>query len=207
MRLHRVLAGAAESLDSQMLLDPFEEQLHLPALGVQGPDQFGFECEIVDQKHGPFARFVSRYYAAQCRRIVFVRVKHRQHTRLIADQVARSPVHWVGVASLGLRIAFGASDKESLALVDHEQELEVQVSSVEQIKRSCLDCQLFQRVDLVGLAIGDMDESWDAAPQVQQCVQPHSRLGTAKRCPRKYRQTQTDGRHVESVHGDIQIDS
>ena len=35
LRLHRVLAGAQKLLDSQMLLDPFEEQLDLPAVQPQ----------------------------------------------------------------------------------------------------------------------------------------------------------------------------
>ena len=38
LRLHRVLARAQEFLDSQMLLDPFEEQLHLPAILVERGD-------------------------------------------------------------------------------------------------------------------------------------------------------------------------
>ena len=35
LRLDRVLLGAKEHFDAQMLLDPFEEQLHLPTLAVQ----------------------------------------------------------------------------------------------------------------------------------------------------------------------------
>ena len=32
--LHRVLGGSVERLDVQVLLNPFEEQLHLPAAAV-----------------------------------------------------------------------------------------------------------------------------------------------------------------------------
>ena len=39
--LHGVLAGALECLDSQVLLDPFEEQFHLPAAFVNLRDR---EC-------------------------------------------------------------------------------------------------------------------------------------------------------------------
>ena len=48
--LHRVLAGAQECLDAQVLLDPFEEQLHLPALAIQGRDQFELERKVVGQE-------------------------------------------------------------------------------------------------------------------------------------------------------------
>ena len=49
--LHRVLAGAQKRLDAQMLLDPLEEQLHLPALLVQSGDHFRRQREIVGQRH------------------------------------------------------------------------------------------------------------------------------------------------------------
>jgi hypothetical protein len=35
LRLHGILACAQECFDSQMLLDPFEEQFDLPALTIQ----------------------------------------------------------------------------------------------------------------------------------------------------------------------------
>lgn len=38
LRLHGVLARAQKFLDPQMLLDPLEEQLHLPAALVQSGD-------------------------------------------------------------------------------------------------------------------------------------------------------------------------
>jgi hypothetical protein len=40
LRLHGVLAVAEEMLDAQMLLDPLEEQLDLPATLVQRRDRF-----------------------------------------------------------------------------------------------------------------------------------------------------------------------
>ena len=96
LRLHRVLAGAVESFDPQMLLDPLEEQLYLPALGVQGRDQRRFQDKIVGQKGDPFAHLVFDHYAAQYRRIVLVRVEHRQHARLVADQAGIGSAHRVG---------------------------------------------------------------------------------------------------------------
>lgn len=55
LRLHGVFAGAQKCLDAQMLFDPFEEQLHLPALPVQLSDQLRFQGKVVGQKHEPLA--------------------------------------------------------------------------------------------------------------------------------------------------------
>ena len=68
-----------------MLLDPLEEQLHLPALVVQVVDQLRFEREVVGQKHQALAAVVLDYHPARRRRAVLVRKMLRQHTRLIAQ--------------------------------------------------------------------------------------------------------------------------
>ncbi len=47
LRLDRVGRRAVESLDPQVLLDPLEEQLHLPAAFVELRDGEGWEDEVV----------------------------------------------------------------------------------------------------------------------------------------------------------------
>lgn len=56
LRLHRVLARPQKALDAQMLLDPFEEQLHLPATLVQCGDDQRRQARVVGQNYQRFAR-------------------------------------------------------------------------------------------------------------------------------------------------------
>ena len=42
LALDRVLGGAEETLDAQVLLDPLEEQLHLPTVFVECADRQGW---------------------------------------------------------------------------------------------------------------------------------------------------------------------
>src|ERR1039458_4361697 len=65
--LHRVVAGAVKVFDAQVLLDPFEEQLHLPTALVEQGDGQGGEREVVGQKDQVLAR---------------LRVQDRKSTRL-----------------------------------------------------------------------------------------------------------------------------
>ena len=65
--------------------------------------------------------------------------------------------------------------------------------------------QIVHHVDLVGLAVGDVNEAGDIAPEVQQRVQFDGCLGRAKRCPGKHRQTQVDGAGVERVNRRIEF--
>ncbi len=55
LRLHRILGRAQKTLDTQMLLDPFEKQPHLPAALVQRGNGQWRERRIVGQKHQRFA--------------------------------------------------------------------------------------------------------------------------------------------------------
>ncbi len=65
LRRHRVFGGAQKRLDSQMLLDPFEEQLHLPRLAVKRGNQFGLESKIVGQERHSLAGVVLDHDPAQ----------------------------------------------------------------------------------------------------------------------------------------------
>ena len=56
LRLYRVLAGAQESLDAQVLLDPFEEQLDLPAALVERSDRQRRQRRVVGQENQRLAR-------------------------------------------------------------------------------------------------------------------------------------------------------
>ena len=50
LRLDGILAGSQKSLDTQMLLDPFEEQFDLPALLIKCRDHLWLERKVVGQK-------------------------------------------------------------------------------------------------------------------------------------------------------------
>ena len=206
LRLDRVLVGAIKRLDSQVLLDPFEKQFDLPTLAVQVRDQRGFEGEVVGQKRDALASVVLDHHTSQRGGIVLAGIKDGQHTCLIAHDIRVGPVHGVGVAPLELGIGLGTGDEEGVGLMNHKQSLEIQVPAIEQVVRARLDVQQIQGVDLVSLAVADVNECGDGAAQVQKGVQFDSRLVRAKRCPRINRQAQVYRRGIEGVDGCIQVD-
>src|SRR5207244_6032593 len=57
LSLDRLLGRAEERLDSQMLLDPLEEEFHLPAAFVERADRCRWKLKMVRQKHQRLARF------------------------------------------------------------------------------------------------------------------------------------------------------
>jgi hypothetical protein len=75
----------------------------------------------------------------------------------------------------------------------------------DQVERPGFEHQVVQNIDLVRLAVGDVNEAGDIAFQVQQRVQFDGRLGRAKRCPNKHRQTQGGGSVIEHVNRRIEL--
>ena len=207
LRFDRVLAGAKEGLDSQMLLDPFEEQFDLPSLPIKIADQLGLEGEVVGQKADAFACLVARNNAAQSGWIVAVCLVPSQYAGLIAQYGGVDSIHRMRITAHELGVALGTRDKEGLRLVNPKEPCKVQVTAIHKIKSCCLDRQLVQQVDFVGLAIGDSNKAGDSAMQVEQGVQLDCGLGASKRSPRKYRQAQIDGGGIERVNGRLQIDA
>ncbi len=205
LRLHRVLAGAKEDLDAQVLLDPFEEQVHLPALAVKIADQLRLQGKVVGQKHQPFSADVLDHDPTHCCGVILVRLMSCQSTSLIAQHRSAHPVHRMRVATLELGVALGAGHEERLGLVNHKQPGEIQIAPIHQIKRAGLQHQIVHHIDLVRLAIGNVYETGDIASQVQQGVQLDGRLGRTKRCPGNHRQAQVDGAGVERVDRSVEF--
>ena len=205
LRLDRVLAGAQKLLDTQMLLDPFEEQLDLPTVLVQGCDGQRWQCHVVGQKDQHLSRLrVLELDAPQVLGVVLAGVLPIERNGLIADK-ARGSVYRGGVHTPGVHIAFGTGYEEGGALVHGVKAREVQIAPVHDVESARLDGQHVQHMHIVHLPVADVDEGGNCAAQVQQGVHLHSGLGGAKRCPVEQTQTQVDGGGVQCVDGGIQI--
>ena len=205
LRFDGVLAGSEEGFDAQMLLDPFEEQFDLPALFVKRGNHLWFEGEIVGQKGDAFPSFVLDNDAAQGRGILLARIENRQDASLIADDIGRDAIDWMRISPLELGVAFGARDKKGVHRMQLVQAAEIQIATIEQVKSTGLDCQVVEDIDLVRLAIGDVNEGGNRSAQIEQRVQFDRCFGRSKRRPRIDRQAQIDGRRVERVHRRIQL--
>ena len=207
LRLHCVLARAQKALDAQMLLDPFEEQFHLPAALVQCSNGQGRQRRVVGQKHQRLARlgvFVAD--APQMLGIVGGYVKTVEANRLIADH-SRASVGLGRVHALGIHPAFGAGHKERSRLMYLEESPEVQVTPIHHVKRSRFDRQDVEHFDIAHFAVADVNEGRDRSTQIQQRVHLHRRLGAAKRCPVEQTQAQVDGGRIQRVDRRIEFQS
>lgn len=133
-----------------------------------------------------------------------MRIEATEHGGLIADQSGTS-IHRIGVAALGLQVRFGTGDKEAAGLVQVMQPLKVHVAPIHHVVGACFRRELIEDVDVVHLAVGDVDKARNIAAQIWQRMHLDGRFGGSERCPRKHRQAQIDRRGVERIDGLGQI--
>ena len=202
-----IFARAQKCLDTQMLLDPFEEQFDLPTLFVQSGNQFWLERKIVGQECDAFARVVSDDHAPQGTGVVSAGIKNGEYPSLVADDLGRRPIDWLRVATFEFGIALGSCDEKCAGLVNGVQPSEIEIAAIHQVERTRLDDKVVQDVDFVRLAVGYVNETRNCAAQVEQCVQLDSSLGGSKRRLGINRQTQVDRRCVERIDCCVQIDA
>ena len=182
-----------------MLLDPFEEQLDLPAAAIKLADGQCGQHGVVGEQHDRLARFVVFDLDASERlREAEFGIEHLEQHGLVAHE-SGAAVHSSRVAALEVEVGASADNKEGPRFVKAVQALEIEEGAIHDIEGAWFGNQLIQDIDLVQSAIADVNESRDGSAQVQQCVQLHRRLGRAIRCPGKQRQAQPDQRGIERV--------
>ena len=87
--------------------------------------------------------------------------------------------------------------------VESVESAKVEISTIEDVERSCLVAELIENVYIVNDASRDNDYSGKVASQVEQRVQFDSGLVATKLGPRKERKAQIDrGRVWGQQHGD-----
>ena len=207
MRLHRILGCAVELFDTKMLLDPFEEQLHLPAALVECADGGCRQGEVVGKEHQPFVGLgVFELDAPQWRVEVLARVESGEYDGLIANQ-PRASIDRMRITTHGLEIGFGARNKETARIVKAMQPFEVDIASVHDVEGTGLGHQQVEDIDVVHFPVADVQERGDVAAQIQERVQFDGCFGRTKWRPRKHRQAQVDGAGIQSVDRLFQIDA
>ena len=96
-------------------------------------------------------------------------------------------------------------DEEGPGLVQHIKAGKVDVATIHDVDGSGFRQEHIEGMNVVQLAIRDVDKTRNVAPQVEQRVHLHRRLGGAEVRPRKDRQAQSDGRRVQGVDGIGQV--
>ena len=152
----RVLGGAVEAFDAQMLLDPLEEKFDLPATLVQRADRQRREFAVVGQEDDALVRDgVAIANTPHVFGVVAGGVEVVERDTLIANQTCAA-IDRSGVDAPSRHVVFGARDKEASCLAERVQTSEVVVPTIHDVKSSRFGQQQIEYVDFVEFAVGDV---------------------------------------------------
>ena len=190
-----------------MLFNPFKEEFHLPATAIQTGDGERRQIEIIGEKDEQLVMFgIVELHASQMDRVFLAGSCPGQHDRLVAPQAGRL-VDRMRINPPVLEVGLGACDKEGLRLMQDIESGEVDIAPIHDIEAAGLEGHLVEDIYIVQLALRDMDEGRNIAPQIEQRMEFDCTFVFAKARPGKERQTQIDSRRIEGIDRMRQLDA
>ena len=133
---HRVGRGAVKGFDTQMLLDPLEEEFDLPASPIELGNGQSWHGEVVGQEDEESAgEGIATADAAERDGIIVLGEPTGHHHGLVKTQ-AGDFVHGTGVTTGAAEVLSGAGDEESTALMQSMPAGEVEIAAIHDVKRT-----------------------------------------------------------------------
>jgi len=207
LSLHGVFGGSVECLDPEVLFDPTEEQLDLPAELVKQSDGQGGKREVVRQERQIAAIVpVEKADAAEAIGIRLLRIEAAEDHRLIATQV-HGLIHRSRKEARTLQVRLGPDDEERPVLMKSEEAAIIDIAAVEDIEAAGLGNEIVQNPHIVRFSICNLDKRGDRASQIEKGMEFDGRFGAAEYCPREKRQTQIDGGRIEGIDRVFEFES
>ena len=195
---------AEEGLDPQVLLDPLEEQLDLPAQLEDVRHGLCRDREDVGQKHKTLFRFGLHVgYPSQGLWIGLPGAGARENDGLIGTDGFLDRARGRTPAP---QIALGPDDEEGRLPMDGVESPEVRVAAIQRHDGLFLQGNGIQEIDIVHTARCQADEGRNRSPQIQQGMQLDGSFGLAERRPGKERQAKVDRRGVQGIDRVFQFD-
>ena len=208
MSINGILGGAIERLDMQMLLDPFEEQFHVPAFAVElcyGQSlithMVGQEA-VYDTRGEVFVSNHPKFFGVGLGGLIGGEFDD------FVSNYAGSFVNGAGLDDFILHIVFCPGHAECAILVYPVEESEkVDISFGQQVDGSHLDAEFVQGTDIMYGSVCEVYKHRNITSQVQLSVHLDPSFCLPELGPGAKLQTKTDGAAVEGIYGIVQVHS
>ena len=195
-----------ETLDLEVLLDPFEEELHLPPIFIEQGNVLCAEVEVVrvvDEASMKPWRIIDN--SSDNTGILLLILLLGEANGLVFEHVVCSIENTLAIDNLVSWLALLSDDKECPEYMDSVESGEVKVSSVKHIARQRLICEPVHRVDIVYLGVGDSIEHRNLRNDVNLSMDSDARLRASKLCPSEYGHAEVNGRGVNGIEFAMQF--
>ena len=201
-----ILRSSPEGLDAEVLLDPFKEQLHLPAILVQHGNILCGKVEVVRVVcEGPMQLRSVINDAPEREGIILLVPLSRETDRLVTKDVVRAFREVIPFLDFIIGMKLLTYDEERPRLMDGEEPCEVKVASVKHIAGQWLIGKPVHSVDIVQSGGSDPVEYGNLCNDVNLCVNLDAGLGSSELRPAEYGQAKVNGRGVHGIEPAVQL--
>ena len=182
-----------------MLFDPAEEQFNAPATAIEFGDGERGKGDLVGEEDQRSALLcIMVLDAPKCFGIVGGTVNTGEPDGLIADH-SGGTVDPMGIEAAKSGIGFSPQKEEAAGLMQAVETGEVEIAAIHDVEGSGLGQKQVQDVDVMELAVGNVNECRDMTAQIEERMKLDGRFGFAKMGPREQRQAKINGGGVQSI--------
>ena len=201
-----IFGFSPETFDLKMLLNPLEEQFHLPAIFVKQGDVLCTKEEVVRivRKGTMQVRCVVDNPSDNAWVLLLILLLREADT-LVFEHIVFTFKQGLAIDDLVCRLPLLPDNEEGTTDMNLIESGEVKVASVKHIARQRLVCEPVHRVDIMHLGIGDPIEHWYLSNDVNLSMDSDARLGASELSPSEYGHAQVNGRGVNSIESAMQF--
>ena len=201
-----ILRVTPERFDLEMLLDPFEEKFHLPAIAVKQGNLLGREVEVVGVIHKgtpQISRIIDN--PAQFGRIITFIASTCESDGLVKEYTVSSVEHILPIDNLKLGLSFLPNDEESPTDLYLEESVKVEISSVKDIAGIGLVFNPVHSLVVADLGVCDSVEYGDLCGDVNLGVDFDAGLCTAEKRPTEDGHTEVDCSGINCIEASVEF--
>ena len=196
----RIFRVAPKGFDVQVLLDPFEKQLHLPTFFVKHCNIFCIDIECIGDIYKRSLEFLGVVHdPTKSARILLLGLISRKFDGLIADNSVNTLDKVFPVNDLILKPAFLTDDKERIDDVDFIQSGQIKVASIENVVCIGFVRYIIHRLSIVNVGIGNIDVCRDLRNDIKKRMGLDPAFCAAELCPPKKAEAEVDCRGIKSI--------
>jgi hypothetical protein len=201
-----ILRFSPKGFDSEMLLNPFEEQFNLPSVTVKKGNVFCLEVEVVGViGEGSSKVRCIEYDTSEWNRIVSSVSLACESDCLVSKDVVISFKYVFAVRDFIIRTKLLPNDEESTGLLNGIKSGEIKVASIKYIASIPFVDNPVHGLSIMDICMADSVENRYFGGNINLGMNLNAGLCTSELCPSKDRHAQVDGSGVNGIKPSVKF--
>ena len=202
-----IFGFSPETFDLKMLLNPLEEQFHLPAIFVKQGNVLCTEEEVVRivRKGTMQVRCVVDNPSDNAWVLLLILLLREADT-LVFEHIVFTFKQGLAIDNLVCRLSLLPDNEEGTTDMNLIESGEVKVASVKHIAGQSLVCEPIHGVDIMNLCVGNPVEYRNLCGDVKLGVDPDTRLCASELCPPEHGHTEADSGGVDGIEPAMKLE-